>query len=119
MFVSRLTNIIVCPRTKVQNTLNFIYHLYIRICGSDQILIILQYNAKKKSKKSKKEEKAGEEDNRDINQLLEFIQLDDRKVQDKKKKRKKKQKSKEGASSETEAEVQEAKVKDKSKKEEE
>ena len=55
-----------------------------------------------------------EKDNRDIDQLLEFIQLDDRKVQDKKKKRKNKRKTKEGAGLEAEVEVQEAKEKKKS-----
>ena len=53
---------------------------------------------------------------------MEFIQRDDRRVQDKKKKRKKKRKTKEGTDLESEVEVQEAKEKEKSttaKKEEE
>ena len=75
-------------------------------------LKFLQNILKDMSTKSKKEEEAEEEDDRDINQLLEFIEGDDKKVQDKKKK--KKQKSKEGAGWEGEVEVQEAKVKEKS-----
>ena len=86
--------------------------LIIRINGSYDILEILQSQGKDKSTSSKKEEKADaeEKDDRDIDQLLEFIQRDDRRVQDKKKKRKKKQRNKEGAGLEAEAKVEEAKA---------
>ena len=68
--------------------------LIIRMNGSDRILEILQNKAKEKY-------------DRNIDQLLEFIQGDDKKVQDKKKKRKKKQKNKEGPGLEAQPEVQE------------
>ena len=76
----------------------------------DEILEILLKKAKEKSTTSKKEEEAEKEDDRDINQLLEFIQGDDRKVLYKKKKRRKKRKIREGASLAADVEVQEADV---------
>ena len=67
--------------------------------------------AKEVCKKSKEVEEAEEEDDRDINQLLEFIEGDDKKMQEKKKKKKSKRKSK-GANLEAQVEVQEEKVKE-------
>ena len=86
---------------------NINYKFNFRIKGNNEISKILQNKAKKKSRTFNKKEEAKEEDDRDIDQLLEFIQLDDRKVQDKKKKRKKKRKTKEGTGLEAEVEVQE------------
>ena len=73
--------------------------------GSDEILEILQNIAKEKSTMAKPEEETEKEDNNEIGQ---FVNGDDMKVQDKKKNGKKKQKSKEENVFEAEVEIKEA-----------
>ena len=90
------------------------YNLNFGINGRSEILKILKNNVKEKSTQSKKKKEANEDDDRDIDQLLEFIQGEDKEIQEKKEKRKNKQKSKEGGGLEADFKVQEAKAKEKS-----